>query len=75
MTTMSPASARPHGTPPTEIRFTVPELAARLRIRENTLRQWRMKGEGPRAIKVGRLVRYRLEDVEAWENEHLEDER
>ena len=31
-----------------------------------TLRSWRYKGEGPPYIKVGRLIRYRLSDVEAW---------
>ncbi|WP_018119392.1 helix-turn-helix transcriptional regulator [Corynebacterium mastitidis] len=29
--------------------------------------QHRYRGTGPRFIKVGRRVYYRLEDVEAWE--------
>lgn len=31
-----------------------------------TLYQWRHRGVGPRASKVGRHVRYRWEDVEKW---------
>jgi hypothetical protein len=32
----------------------------------NTLRSWRSQGRGPKFIKVGKLVRYRLSDVEAF---------
>jgi excisionase family DNA binding protein len=31
-----------------------------------TLYQWRLKGTGPRALKVGRHLRYRRSDVDAW---------
>ena len=31
-----------------------------------TLDNWRSQGRGPRFIRVGRLVRYRLEDLEAY---------
>ncbi len=31
-----------------------------------TLAQWRYLGKGPRWIKVGRHVRYRMSDVEHW---------
>ena len=31
-----------------------------------TLAQWRYLGKGPTSIRVGRHVRYRLEDVESW---------
>jgi predicted DNA-binding transcriptional regulator AlpA len=30
------------------------------------LAQWRYQGLGPRFIKLGRNVRYRVSDVEAW---------
>ena len=43
-----------------------PELAAYLDNQTNTLEGWRVKGIGPRYIKIGRLVRYRIEDVERW---------
>lgn len=31
-----------------------------------TLQKERVRGDGPRFVKMGRLVRYRPEDVEAW---------
>lgn len=43
------------------------EVATVLHIAVDTLRNWRWKGEGPRAIKLGkRAVRYRRADVEAF---------
>ena len=32
----------------------------------NTLEGWRVQGSGPRYIKVGRLVRYRVTDLDAY---------
>jgi predicted DNA-binding transcriptional regulator AlpA len=31
-----------------------------------TLYQWRYKGVGPAGVRVGRHLRYRAADVEAW---------
>lgn len=43
------------------------EVASILAIAVKTLRNWRWRGEGPRAIKVGRrAVRYRRADVHAF---------
>ena len=42
------------------------ELAARLNISPRTLERWRWTGEGPRFMKVGGRVVYRLEDVEGY---------
>ena len=42
------------------------QLAELLRNKVNTVEGWRLKGVGPRFIRVGRLIRYRLEDVETW---------
>jgi excisionase family DNA binding protein len=47
--------------------LTPPELAKREGIPEGTLAQWRYQRKGPAFHKVGRHVRYRLADVEAWE--------
>ncbi|MBI1955064.1 MAG: helix-turn-helix domain-containing protein [Acidobacteria bacterium] len=30
------------------------------------VRRWRHQGRGPRFLRIGGLVRYRLEDLEAW---------
>ena len=42
------------------------DLAKYLGNEVNTCEGWRLKGIGPRYIKVGRLVRYRTEDVDLW---------
>ena len=47
------------------------ELAARLNISPRTLERWRWAGEGPRYMKVGGRVVYRLEDVEGYEASQL----
>mgnify|MGYP001171456291 CR=1 FL=1 len=35
-------------------------------IRPKTAETWRVRGFGPRYVKVGALVRYRNADVRAW---------
>jgi predicted DNA-binding transcriptional regulator AlpA len=52
--------------------LTLRELSQRLGVREGTLRQWRLRGQGPVSFKVGVAVAYRLEDVETWEREQEE---
>ena len=44
--------------------------AAILRLSIHTLADMRCKGTGPRFLKAGRLVRYRLSDVQAWLDAH-----
>jgi predicted site-specific integrase-resolvase len=44
---------------------TLAEVAAFLQVPAKTLHRWRSIGEGPRALKVGRHLRYRWRDVEA----------
>jgi len=41
-------------------------IAKRLACKVKTLQAWRHRGGGPAFVKVGRLVRYRVEDVESW---------
>jgi excisionase family DNA binding protein len=49
---------------------TTEEVAAVLRdVPKHTLEQWRSQGRGPKYIKVGRHVRYRWADVNAWLDE------
>lgn len=47
------------------------ELATRWRISMRTLERWRWLGEGPRYIKLGGRVVYRLTDIEAFEADKL----
>ena len=42
-------------------------LADRWLLSPRTLEQWRWQGRGPKFLKVGARVIYRLEDVEAFE--------
>lgn len=44
------------------------ELAKRWGISPRTLERWRWAGEGLRFVKIGGLVRYRLEDIMAYED-------
>ncbi len=46
--------------------LTETEVAEMLRCTKAALRKWRREGRGPRFIRVGRLVRYRLADVEEF---------
>jgi excisionase family DNA binding protein len=48
--------------------MTAEELAAYLAVPLATLYAWRYRREGPPAIKVGRHLRYRTQDVERWLN-------
>ncbi|WP_417233514.1 helix-turn-helix transcriptional regulator [Arthrobacter sp.] len=52
--------------------LTLEELATRLGIAVQTLYQWRSQGKGPRGMKIGRHVRFRVQDVVAWEEAQLE---
>ena len=45
------------------------ELASRWKISHRTLERWRWAQEGPRYLKIGGRVVYRLSDIEAFERE------
>ena len=47
------------------------EVAARLGVSRFTVRSWRLKGLGPRFLKMGRAVRYRPQDVDEYERQAL----
>jgi hypothetical protein len=47
--------------------MTQTELAERWRISEATLERWRTESNGPLFLKLGNQVRYRVQDVEAFE--------
>ena len=55
----------------TERCMTQTELAERWRLSEATLERWRTESGGPLFLKLGNQVRYRLEDVEAFEEAAL----
>ena len=48
------------------------ELSRRWSLSPRTLERWRSLGQGPQYLKIGGRVIYRLEDVEAFEAQHLQ---
>lgn len=46
--------------------WTIQEVATFLGIPVQTIYDWRCKGEGPPALKIGRLLRYKETEVFAW---------
>jgi len=53
--------------------MTPDELAAYLRVKTATLRDWRYHRTGPPYTHVGRHVRYRWSDVDEWLRENAVD--
>lgn len=46
--------------------LSIDDVADYLGVPKNTLYQWRSKGYGPTGRRIGKYVRYRAEDVDAW---------
>jgi excisionase family DNA binding protein len=55
--------------------WTVADVADYLGVPVKTLYRWRNTGYGPVGCRVGRYVRYRSSDVEAWIDEITNPER
>ncbi len=51
--------------------LTPEDLARREQVPLKTVYRWNSDGTGPQRLKIGRHVRYRLSDVEAWEAAQL----
>lgn len=49
--------------------WSIQDVANYLGVPANTLYQWRTKGYGPAGRRIGKYVRYRPEDVDAWVSE------
>lgn len=43
------------------------DLARRWNVSPRTLERWRWLGQGPRFLKIGGRVAYRIADIEAYE--------
>lgn len=46
--------------------LTSDEAATYLGLKRCTLEAWRCRGGGPKYLKFGNAVRYRLSDLESW---------
>lgn len=55
--------------------LTTAQLAQRFCTAESSVRWWRHTGYGPRGVKVGRRVLYRLTEVQEWEQTIRADQR
>src|SRR5262245_45864476 len=51
--------------------LTAQEAAGRLRLAASTLAKLRLSGAGPKYLKLGRAVRYRICDLTEWQNGRL----
>ncbi len=60
-----------HTTNMSKVIFSSRDLAARWAVSEKTLERWRMLRTGPDYIKLGGLVRYRLEDISQYETRFM----
>lgn len=52
--------------------MTIHEVSEYLRVPVGTLYNWRYLGTGPACAKIGRHLRYRRADVEAWVAERVQ---
>lgn len=55
--------------------LSINDLANRWDVSKNTIYKWRSLNLGPRGIKLGKHLRFRLSDVEAFESSQLESAR
>lgn len=51
---------------PIDIALTESETARLLNLSVSGLRKWRRNGSGPRYVRLGRLIRYRVADIQVW---------
>ena len=51
--------------------ITTRDLSRRWNLTSSTLTQWRWYGKGPKYLKIGGRILYRLEDIIAFEEQHL----
>jgi predicted DNA-binding transcriptional regulator AlpA len=52
--------------PDNDTLVTAERLPAHIGVANQTLARWRHEGQGPKFVKVGRLVAYRAGDVRRW---------
>ena len=56
---------------PSHVFLTEQQLAARHQVSVKKVQADRLRGAGVPFVRVGRLVRYRLSDIMAYEDAHL----
>ncbi|MBN0039477.1 helix-turn-helix domain-containing protein [Cellulosimicrobium cellulans] len=53
--------------------MTPAEVAGQLGVPVKTIYVWRTRGKGPRGIRVGKHLRYRQSDIDAWLDSQADD--
>jgi len=54
--------------------LSVDELADYLEVPVKTIYTWRHRNTGPKGFRVGKHLRFRWRDVQAWVSERIADE-
>jgi excisionase family DNA binding protein len=57
---------QPRGVSGLEPLLSIEDLARYLGVPVTTIYDWRVDGKAPRAIKVGRHLKFAVSDVQAW---------
>jgi predicted DNA-binding transcriptional regulator AlpA len=52
--------------PTVALYLTEENTSKRINVSRSALRKWRRQGAGPRYVKLGRLVRYSVAELENW---------
>jgi excisionase family DNA binding protein len=53
--------------------LTIDQVAEYTQLPKNTLYKMRSQGQGPRAARLGKHLRYRKSDVDAWIDASMRD--
>ena len=61
-------------TDPDEL-LTPDDVSRLLQVPKSTIYGWRLRGEGPEGFRVGRHLRYRRGDMNAWVEKRKIEER
>jgi predicted DNA-binding transcriptional regulator AlpA len=51
--------------------LTEKKTSDRIAVSKSALRKWRREGLGPPYVKLGRMIRYPLRELEKWMNKRL----
>ena len=54
--------------------LTIQCLANRVQVSAVTVRRWIMVGQAPAHLHIGRIIRFRLKDVQDWEDERAKEQ-
>jgi excisionase family DNA binding protein len=53
--------------------LTPADVAEYLGVPKGTIYRWRVRGEGPRALRIGKYLRYEADEVRGWARQRSED--